>query len=139
MPLLVAHFLSRADESAGVKPAGISKDAMDLIERYNWPGNVRELRNAIEHAVIVSRGAVITPEHLPWNLRVKSGLPSTPAADSGIKLDETLETIEKRLIRAALKKTAGNATRAAALLGIWRTRLLRRMEALGIEKADEAK
>jgi DNA-binding NtrC family response regulator len=81
--------------------------------RYAWPGNVRELRNAMERAVIVASGELITPENLPPAVR---GGPSgnDPVVLAGMTVDE----VERRLIFLTLEKTEGNKTRAAKMLGV---------------------
>ena len=155
IPLLVAHFLSRADSAAGksTPPAGISKDTMELIERFDWPGNVRELRNAIDHAVILSRGAVIAPEHLPAHvLRILNGEDALPAhtlddlirgrtlaaldksegKDEGNAYAEIISDVEKAILDTTLKRVNGNQVKASALLGIHRTTLRKKMEEYGL-------
>ena len=65
IPLLVEHFLVKYRHAAGAIPTTISEDAVKKLVGYDWPGNVRELENAIERAVVLSRGNPITLEHLP--------------------------------------------------------------------------
>jgi two-component system response regulator AtoC len=65
IPLLVEHFLVKYRHAAGAIPTTISEDALKKLVGYDWPGNVRELENAIERAVVLSRGNPITLEHLP--------------------------------------------------------------------------
>ena len=65
IPLLVEHFLVKYRYEPGAIPTTITEDALKRLVDYDWPGNVRELENAIERAVVLSRGNPITLEHLP--------------------------------------------------------------------------
>ena len=147
IPLLVAHFLARANS------AGISKDAMELIERFDWPGNVRELRNAVEHAVILSRGGVIAPEHLPAHVlrslngedapsghsladlvraRTLAALNKSENMEQGNAYAEIISDVEKAILDTTLKRVNGNQVKASALLGIHRTTLRKKIEEFGL-------
>ena len=64
IPLLVDHFLRRYGAEMGREPAGLSREALAVLEAHEFPGNVRELKNLVEYALIRSRGALIRPEHL---------------------------------------------------------------------------
>ena len=69
IPALVEHFLVKYRYEPGAIPTTITEDALKLLMKYDWPGNVRELENAIERAVVLSRGQPITTEHLPFRDR----------------------------------------------------------------------
>ena len=123
--LLVDAFLAELTKSVGRPAAGLSEDARDRLLAYEWPGNVRELRNAIERAVILCEGGLITSEHLPINISRVRGVPapapaaaaSEPAAvfpAEGIKL----ATVERELLHKALAKAGNNKSQAAKLLGL---------------------
>ena len=62
--MLVDRFLQDLAPD-GEEPKALSAEAMDAVMVYDWPGNVRELQNALEHAVVLSRGSLIEPQHLP--------------------------------------------------------------------------
>ncbi len=66
IPLLIEHFLVKFRHAAGAIPTSISEEALQRLVDHDWPGNVRELENAIERAVVLSRGNPITVEHLPF-------------------------------------------------------------------------
>jgi two-component system response regulator AtoC len=66
IPLLTEHFLVKYRYAPGAIPTTISEEALEHLMAYDWPGNVRELENAIERAVVLSRGNVITADHLPF-------------------------------------------------------------------------
>ncbi|MDQ3621206.1 MAG: sigma-54 dependent transcriptional regulator, partial [Verrucomicrobiota bacterium] len=72
IPLLVQHFLQKNAAQAGTEPKKIEPKALELLALYRWPGNVRELENAIERAVVLSRGNPITLEHLPFANRTEA-------------------------------------------------------------------
>ncbi|MEW6202029.1 MAG: sigma-54 dependent transcriptional regulator [bacterium] len=124
--LLIQHFLKRNFAS----PPPVSTKALQFLSGYSFPGNVRELENLIERAVILSGGTEILTVHLPESISArKTAAEIFELPDSGIILDE----LEKHLIESALKKTSGNQSRAAELLGITRHTLLYRMNKYGIK------
>ena len=123
LPILVRSFLADHRASTGKPVDAVSDDAMSVMMEYRWPGNVRELRNALEYAVVRARGSILQTEDLPPEL-----LERRSDADRG---DVGLNEVDQ--LRAALKRAGGNRTRAAALLGISRATLYRRLGELEIE------
>ncbi|MBS3977894.1 MAG: sigma-54-dependent Fis family transcriptional regulator [Syntrophomonadaceae bacterium] len=132
IPALARFFLSKFDVRKKIK--GISPEAMKILQAYQWPGNVRELENAIERSLIVASGETILPEHLPFSAAASHRKPFETDGliirfpSGGISLDE----VEQGLILEALRRTGGNRTGAAKLLGITRSALLYRMEKHGL-------
>jgi two-component system response regulator HydG len=111
----------------GRPAAGISKQARDVLLGYSWPGNVRELRNAIERAIILADGGLITAEHLPSRPgNGKNASPHDSVAGKG------LPEVEKGLVENALKEARNNKALAARLLGITRSQLYSRIQKYGI-------
>jgi transcriptional regulator with PAS, ATPase and Fis domain len=113
---------------------------MTLLMQYRWPGNVRELENAIERAVSLSHGPLLTPHDLPASLR-QTELPSKETAGAIDHSDEgclTLEEVEKRHLVRVLKETKGNKVKAAKILGIDRRTLYRMAERFGLDLGDDA-
>lgn len=118
IPELANHFVGKFGDQAG-RRLTISPKAMQLLEKYMWSGNVRELEHTIERAVALERGDEIQPERLPEHItnynperiNAEFDLP-----DSGLNLTAHLENLEKTYVVEALRKTAGNQTRAADLL-----------------------
>ena len=109
----------------------ISNAAMQLLLDYDWPGNVRELDNVLERAMVFAEDGIILSEHIEINVRHESaaiGKAFIELPDTGVSLEE----LEIELIRQALKRTEGNQTHAARLLGITRSALLYRMEKHGL-------
>ena len=126
--LLANRLLADLQSVAGRRVSGFSPRALDVIRGYPWPGNVRELRNAIEHALVLGEGAVIEPSDLPPSIAVSMAVTGAPdAAGDTVKLPAKLEWLEERAIEAALRATGGNRTRAAALLGINRVTLYKKL------------
>jgi DNA-binding NtrC family response regulator len=117
-------------ENAEQKAPELAADALDRLTRHNWPGNLRELSMVLREAFKESTGGRIEASHLPLYLRAPSTLPPPKPSPN---LDEVLETVEARMIRIALLKAKGNKTEAADLLGIQRSRLIRRIEVLKID------
>jgi two-component system, NtrC family, response regulator PilR len=118
IPELANHFVNKFCEQTG-RRLSISPKAMQLLENYMWSGNVRELEHTIERAVALERDDEIQPERLPEHItnynperiNAEFDLP-----DEGLNLSAHLENLERTYVLEALKKTAGNQTRAADLL-----------------------
>jgi DNA-binding NtrC family response regulator len=118
--LLVDHFL-RIYCASVKKPLKILKpDVMEILEDYKWPGNVRELENVIQRLVVMVSSPVITLEHLPQQLLHSSatGQESILIPEAGVDFDGELERIEMAYLNAALRRTRGKKSAAAALLQI---------------------
>jgi len=135
IPLLVNFFLNRICREMGKDEKKITKDALDIFSSYDWTGNVRELENAIERAVALSDGKLITPKHLPPRLLEvdlnKKDIP-LDLPDEGVDLNQLLRDVEENLIRQALEKTDGVRSKAANLLKLNRTTLIEKMKKEGI-------
>ena len=128
IPLLVSRFLGDFRAITGKPVQEVSTKTLGRLMEYAWPGNVRELKSAIEFALIHCHGSVIRLEDLPPELKetpLAAGVPSPQSADL-INLDE------KDRLLAALRRTGGNRTLAARMLGIGRATLYRRMSSLNL-------
>jgi DNA-binding NtrC family response regulator len=132
--LLSRQMLADLAPSAGRRIEGFSAGALEAIRRYPWPGNVRELRNAIERALLVGDGPWIEPADLPD--AVHGAIPPQPDDASLVRLPMRLDLLEGRAIEAALRSTAGNQRRAAALLGMSRVTLHRKLHPKASENSD---
>ena len=131
--LLAHHFVRELGARLGRGEPGFSRDAQDVLRSYPWPGNIRELENAIERALILAEGGLLTAAHLGVGGAGQLRLDGPSARTSGEKATPaSLADLEKRAILAALKSTHGNKTHAAALLGITRTQLHTRLRRFGI-------
>jgi transcriptional regulator with GAF, ATPase, and Fis domain len=135
LPALAQHFVQQACESQGRPTAAISSAAMTLLCSYGYPGNIRELRNVVERALVLSRGAAITPEYLQIGTQRPSAAPPAPGSPAhGLVPRQLVEEIERRRIVEALEQTGGNQTAAAALLGISRRTLVNRLAAFDLPR-----
>jgi DNA-binding NtrC family response regulator len=142
MPRLAAAVLENATVAGIPACPGWQPEALEMLRGYSWPGNLRELGAAMLFAARAANGHKLAPEHLPPAIRREAGRKQavadspTPTEESKFALDGLLEKIEKRLILMALQRTKGQKAEAAELLGIWRARLFRRLEALKIGEND---
>ena len=117
IPSLIEYFTELYCKENGREKLEISKEAFDILMKYNYPGNVRELENIIERAVVLTRENLITLSDLPLHVRGFKEELSRPVLGKGT-LPEQVEAVEKELIYDALKESGGNQTKAGKLLGI---------------------
>ena len=120
LPLLVDAFL----KALGAGARRFERTALEAMLRWPWPGNLRELRNVVWRSATLSQGETIRLEDLPAEMR--SGEARTDASPAGRPVT-TLAEAERAAIAAALDAAGGNKSRAAALLGISRDTLYRRL------------
>ncbi len=123
IPLLVAHFAALS-----VHDVEFSPEAVELLTRYPYPGNIRELRNLVERIIIVSGKSVIGRDDVAA-VAGEADFNDIDGVSDGVM---TLDDMERRAITVALRRCDGNLSRVAALLGITRQALYRRMEKYGI-------
>jgi len=146
-------FLQELGKTMGRPAAGISRDARDWLLSYRWPGNVRELRNAIERAILLCDGGLITRDHLPAPMARPGPILDGPAVAAEVRALEpaaaaphngsaapapssvdglNLGTMERVLLEKALAQSRGNKSKAARLLGLTRAQIYWRMEKHGL-------
>ena len=149
--LLVARFLKESASANGIAVSGIEPAALKALEDYSWPGNVRQLRNVVEKMVLLASGPKLTVADLPLeitspDLSSRSSTPTqapvappptptpAPATPTQTQGAGTLADGERAQILDALERCKYNKTKAAALLGISRRTVLRKLKEWGIEK-----
>jgi DNA-binding NtrC family response regulator len=120
LPLLVDHFLRVYCASAKKPLKRIQSDVMEILEDYRWPGNVRELENIIQRLVVMNETPVVTAEQLPQFLLYSSTASQEAILipEEGVDFDAEMQRIEIAYLNAALRRTGGKKTAAAALLHI---------------------
>ena len=137
VPLLVDHFMRIKAERMGQPSRRFTAEAIRALKDYPWPGNVRELENAMEYALAIGTNEELGLEDLP--LEISQGSTQIEVDDLRHVLqayiDETvpLAEIEKRYILSVLQQFGGNQVRAAAALGIDRSKLYRRLRQYGVK------
>lgn len=130
IPLLVRHFIAKYSLKMGKNIAGASKEAEELLIRYKWEGNVRELENIIERAITVTDDAIIGLDDLPDEIRTSAE--RMEKTRSPYDVDLSLYDVEKLHIKTVLAQTQGNKSRAARMLGIDYSTLLRKLKTMDI-------
>jgi two-component system nitrogen regulation response regulator GlnG len=147
VPLLAEHFVAKYAEELGTGPRWLADETLRRLAAHPWPGNVRELENAVKRALVLATGEVLAPDDFDF-LVAKSvenprgaGLESVVADEVAEALDaadpcdlhaKLLERVERPLLEAVLAHTGGNQIRAAAILGINRNTLRKRIVDLGL-------
>ncbi|WP_028577255.1 sigma-54-dependent transcriptional regulator [Desulfomicrobium escambiense] len=133
IPLLARHFLDRFAQRNRKSFRGFTPRAMDLMLRHDWPGNVRELENAVERAVILAPGEMITERDLPAGLRAGDRGPGLDHESSGRTAGVSLEDAEREAITRTLEQVGHNKSEAARVLGVTRVTLRSKMRKFGLE------
>jgi len=123
---LARFFVNKFSQSMNKGGMDIAPETFELLERYSWPGNVRELRNAIERAVVSTRGTTITPADLSFPL-------PAPANDDAQQTG-SLEDVERSHIKKILRTTGGNIAKAAGILKISRLTLYKKIDKYRLKK-----
>ena len=134
--LLANAFLREFSQAKGKSLEGFTDAALEVLMNHAWPGNVRELRNAVERAVLLSRGSRVTPDDLPAGLGADRPAPQQ-ASETGPRdpatLQQAVARAEIEAIRIALAATHGRRADAADLLGVTRKTLWEKMRNYAIE------
>lgn len=125
IPLLVDHLLRKVSANAGREVPEVTEKAMELLKRQPWPGNIRQLANIVERTLLVTPGDTLDAR----DFQAQGLSPEKNNTDNPGRL----KSREKEEIENALTESGGNLTRAAALLGITRQTLYRRMAKYNIK------
>jgi transcriptional regulator with PAS, ATPase and Fis domain len=127
IPLLVRHFLDKAAASTGGAVKQVEAAAVARLCAYAWPGNVRELENEIARAGAFAGATIGVADLSP---HVQSGQDPSEAVRNepdSLRLRQRVERLERQLIREAMGRSQGNQTKAAALLGLSRFGLQKKL------------
>jgi len=132
--VLIDYFLKKHTKNTSRLVRGLTPETKRMMNDYGWPGNVRQLESAIERAILLCEGDMITPDDLPSEVQQEVKGTSAGAfklPPEGISFEE----VEKNLILQAMEQTDYNITKAAKLLGMTFRTLQYRLEKFGIKKA----
>ena len=157
IPKLIDYFFDKFNAENGKNLNKISRELVNIFVRYPWPGNVRELENAMERAVVLSRGDTLTEDLLPTAIRAfaQQGRASIASEDldgivhrladqaiseyalrEGQIYDLVIHQVEKALLEKALQRCGDVKIKAADFLGINRNTLNKKVKEMGIESSD---
>ena len=133
--------MSKYCEDLGFEEQQVSHLAIKRLMSYDWPGNVRELENAIERAVVLSRGrGEILPTDLPAEVsgaQIPDLLSQIRIPEGGINFEDIVASVERELLRQSLQMARGNQSHAADLLGLKRTTFLDKMRKYKLLESNE--
>jgi two-component system nitrogen regulation response regulator NtrX len=135
VPALVAHFAEALAESAGVPGKKFSEDAMARLQTRAWPGNIRELRNAVERALILAPGKIVTAADIDRLLPGGDGSLLPPSAPGGPHTFETFkQEAEKNFLVQQLREHDWNVSETARALKMPRSNLYKKIERYGLTR-----
>src|SRR5664279_621899 len=132
IPALVTHFATQVCEVNGWKPKVFLPDAIQELQRYSWPGNVRELRNVVERLLLLADGAV-DAALVRLALPAAEGDVAIAATPQSGPLAQRTDAFEREQILAELKRHHQRMTDTAKALGLERSHLCKKCQALGID------
>jgi DNA-binding NtrC family response regulator len=135
IPVLIDYFLKKHTRNTSRLVRGLTPETRRMMMDYSWPGNVRQLESAIERAILLCEGDLITVEDLPLEVRQEA----RPTAEGAFKLPAegiSFEDVERSLIIQAMEQTDYNITKSAKLLGLTFRTLQYRLEKFGIKKPE---
>jgi len=125
IPLLIHHFLEKYGHETTKQVDRVTRDATELLKRYDWPGNVRELENAVERAVVLSQSRTLGIKDFAF-------LRSSPAA---LSRPLSLQEVEKQHIQQILEEYSWNVTQASKALEINRVTLHKKIKRFNLERS----
>jgi DNA-binding NtrC family response regulator len=154
--MLAEFFIERYNRKFKKTIRTIHDETRPLLMSYEWPGNVRELKNAMERAMILEEGTVLTPNYLPFNVvqptssltafeSVSSSDAPAPTLPNGRSLPRlsiptggtSLEEVERTMVELSMKQSSGNQTQAARLLDISRDALRYKLKKFGLLHGED--
>lgn len=136
IPFLADFFIKKYSKEIGKEIEGISKEALDLLIKYDFPGNVRELENMIERGIVLTRENFITKNDLPQNASKNKSNRTFDPCNLDDSYESKVKMFESAIIKEALTRTNGNKSAAARLIGITERHLRSRMERLSISENE---
>jgi DNA-binding NtrC family response regulator len=140
IPVLAEYFAAQVASQNGWRAKHFSEDSVELLQRYPWPGNVRELRNVVERVLLLSSADAISVEEVDLALPVARNGESGFSSSSGSgPLAQRLESFEREVLLAELRRNNHHMTNTARSLGLERSHLYKKCQQLGIDLRAERK
>ena len=134
IPALVEHFSAQVCAQNGWKPVPFTADAIEVLQSHLWPGNVRELRNMVERLMLLATDGQVDLATVQIALpKTSTGGSVTPVAIGSGALADRVQSFEREVILAELKRSHQNMSLAAKTLGLERSHLYKKAEQLGID------
>jgi len=133
IPILIDRFINKFSMENKKMVKGITREALDQLMKYDYRGNVRELENIIERAVVLCRGEYITQQDLPIQLQAGSEKEIIDPHNISDTYEAKMKAFETELIQEAMRRSNGNQSAAARMLGISERHLRSRLEKLGLK------
>ena len=134
IPALVQHFAAQVCAQNGWKSVPFSAEAMEALQSHSWPGNVRELRNMVERLMLLATEGQVDLATVQMALpKTSSGVAVAPATFASGLLADRVQSFEREVILAELKRSHHNMSLAAKALGLERSHLYKKAEQLGID------
>jgi Nif-specific regulatory protein len=125
---IAQHFLQRFAAETGRRIRGYTPEALQAMRTYHWPGNIRELRNCVERAVVLAQGEWIDVQDMALSHLAAPGESGRQSMSrTAAFVPATIDEVEHRHVMATLEAVGGNKTKAAAMLGIERSTLDRKL------------
>jgi len=134
IPLLLDYYIDSYNTEFKKRVEGIAPEAVARLQTYGWPGNIRELRNAIERAMLLGEGKILTTADFSMMTEGRNLTEGVELPPNGIDLDQ----LERSLVVQALERSGWNQTRAATLLGLNRDQIRYRIEKFKLERTPSA-
>ncbi len=138
IPALAEYFAAQVASQNSWRPKHFSPESIEILQRYAWPGNVRELRNVVERVLLLSAGEIITAEEVNLALPAPRNGEGASSAGSG-PLTQRLESFEREVLLAELRRHHHHMTNTARALGLERSHLYKKCQQLGIDIQSERK
>jgi transcriptional regulator with GAF, ATPase, and Fis domain len=138
IPLLASHFIGKICRQENIPPRRLAPQTLEHLAAYRWPGNVRQLENAVERAIALSgdREVLYASDFelpsaaVPPAANASSVSDAVALPETGLDFEQTVEGIGRRILEQAMRKSGGNKTAAAEMLGLKRTTLAAKLKSL---------
>ena len=138
IPVLAEYFAAQVAAQNGWRPKHFSTESLEILKRYAWPGNVRELRNVVERVLLLSTGETLTGDDVQLALPPRHSGEPPPTTGSG-PLTQRMESFEREVILAELRRNQHHMTNTARALGLERSHLYKKCQQLGIDLRSQRK